>query len=136
MTNKQPGVEGYFDACDQLAYESLARMYCVFIRDWVFSEVQNWKEMDKFVFHFEHEQLHKVDAIVDRKITKSYSRDEWLFPVPDLDSKSSEYPKSIHAEEYLANEAKFMKYVRFCHWVVPTSDSSFVIPVTTKEPNV
>ncbi len=129
MINNPP-VKGYFDYCEQLNRKQLGYMYCAFMRDWIFSEVSESTEVDKFIVHFERDELTKVDVVLDRKIVKSFDREEWLNPTQNLDSKKAS-KSSLYLQEYIDNEDLFMKYVRYCPWVVPVSDSSFVIAFST-----
>ena len=105
-------VLGYFKECDETVNVSLGYMYCTFMRDWLFSAIENYQEADKYVFHFSHEQLHKLDVIRDRKIIKTFSREDWVSPAVDLDSRSAASANDF-CTEYLA--ISVLVLIQFLH---------------------
>jgi hypothetical protein len=118
----------YFAECDLAMHQKLGYLYTVFFRNWIFDRVENWRDVDQFVVAFENDELLKVDVIKDRKIITSISREEWLDNKPNLDSKEFGL-ESPYTVEFLANETKFMKYIRFSNMVVPISNNYFIIPI-------
>lgn len=128
----KPLTIGYFAECDRVANLRLGYLYGVFLRNWVFQRVEDWADADQFVFCFENDQLLKVDVVSDRKITKSFSREEWLMNRPNLDSRD-ELSIPLYSQEYIDNEPKFMKYIRFSPFVVPISGNYFVLPIPVSE---
>jgi hypothetical protein len=126
---------GYFDFCDQLTYKKLGFYYSAFFKNWIGNAIEDWAEADQFVVWFEKDELLKIDVIKDRKVINTFSREDWLKPKVDLDNKSST-EENPFVKEYVANEAKFMKFIRFSSEVVLISGSSFILPITvTPNPN-
>lgn len=117
----------YFEDCDLLVRQKLGYMYCIFMREWLYAGFKNWDDNDKYIIHFSNDELQKIDVVLNRKIVRTVSRDEWL----------NNYDTPLAGEfanEYESNEPKFMKYVRFCTWTVPITDSSFIIPINVGDP--